>query len=89
MKIRFELGKKMLDLLYQASNSTGKSSGESQDVLRDPKRLKEQRNWLIEKWKNKVSAEQESRVFEILDCFQIDAYARGRSLPTSRYLLHP
>ncbi len=62
--------------LYVASNSTHKSDEKTQQMLiQDRKRL-------VEKWRSKVTPEEEGRAMEILSVFDIDAYTAGDALPT-------
>ena len=48
---------------------------------------RQDRTWLIQKWKNKISPEQEAKAFEILDVFNMEAYLFGKYLPSDRYLI--
>lgn len=73
---------RMLQRVYRASRSTSKSSFNSQNVLRDDAEIRRQRTWLVDKWRERVSADQERLAFEILAAFDIDFYSAGQSLPT-------
>lgn len=46
----------------------------------------ERRKGLVEKWKFKVTEENEKMAFDILSLFNIDAYVYDRHIATSRYL---
>jgi len=39
------------------------------------------RSWLVSKWKKKITPEEESRAFDILETFGIDLYPRGQVEP--------
>lgn len=77
----------MFNRLDKASGSTGKSDKESQAVLKDRTKIKENKEWLIKKWKKKITPAQEAITFEILDAFGIDIYQSGRFIPSDSYLL--
>ena len=80
---------RMLQRVYRASRSTSKSNLNSQSVLRDDTEIRRQRLWLVDKWRDQVSADQERLAFEILSTFGINVYTTGQSLPTADYLLNP
>jgi hypothetical protein len=77
----------MLARLYKASASTGKSQADSRQVLLDPEELRKNRQWLVEKWRERVSPVQEHAAHRILEAFEIQYYERGRSLPAERFLI--
>ncbi len=79
----------MVQAVFRASNSTTKSGADSRNVLRDPAKLRENREWLIQRWKKQVSPEQEDAAYGILERFGIDFYERGSSIPAARYLVRP
>lgn len=86
-RYQFEKPELMYARLDKASNSTAKSNAESQQVLLDADKMKENKQWLVEKWLKKVSPGQVDRTFEILDVFEIDFYEKGSVMPRPQYLL--
>ena len=66
------------------SDSAMKSDATTQQRLKEG-RSQELNTWLVEKWRSKVSAEQEKRAMEILSIFNIDIYQMGSSLPVNRF----
>lgn len=86
-KFNFPQPKEMYRRLNKASASTGKSDAESQEVLRDPAKVLESKQWLVDKWKKRATAEQIEQTGEILDVFGLDFYQHNESLPKSKYLL--
>ena len=78
---------KMLRRVYRASRSTSKSNLTSRRVLRDDVEIRRQRAWLVDKWQERVSKDQERLAFETLATFGIRIYAAGQSLPSAEYLL--
>jgi len=78
----------MARAVFRASNSTAKSGADSRSVLQDPERLRENRQWLIERWKKKVSAQQEEAAYGMLERFGIDFYERGSFMPAAKHLVH-
>jgi hypothetical protein len=77
----------MLRHVYRASRSTGKSNARSQNVLRDENQIRRQREWLVDKWRERSSPAQLDRAFETLHIFGMDVYSRDRSLPEVRYMV--
>jgi hypothetical protein len=77
----------MMDRVFVASGSTGMSTEESKRLLLDPDQMRQNRMKLIDRWKNKVTLEQETRAFDTLRVFGIDFYERGNLLPKDSYLL--
>ena len=71
----------MLRHIYKASRSTGKSNVTSQNVLRDEGEIRRRREWLIDKWRERASADQLKRAFETLDAFGIRVYESGSPFP--------
>jgi len=84
-KFSLEAPEKMNKSLYKASGSTVKSNSESQEVLRDSQKIRENRKWLVEKWKSKVAPEQEKTAQEIMDIFEVDCYVAAETRPCSKY----
>ena len=70
---------RMLKTVFNPSRTASKKS--KKDILeKDP-------YYLVNKWKNKIDNYTESKVMSILNEFGIDAYKKGRTLPSST-LLH-
>ncbi len=70
----------MEEQLHVASNSTYKSDEKTQQMLSGAY----ERDYLIKKWQDKVTPEEERRVMEILACFELDTYSAGDALPNRR-----
>jgi len=87
-KFQFEQPDLMYKRLIKASGSTIQSNAETQKILSDPEKISQNKQWLVEKWKDKVSDAQQEKTFEILDVFGIDFYTIDRTLPQEKYLLH-
>jgi hypothetical protein len=67
--------------LLVPSNSSKKSDQQTQRMLKN--RVDDSKNhWLIEKWREKVSPEEERNLMEIVESFGIDAYRFGSVLPS-------
>jgi hypothetical protein len=45
---------------------------------------REERSYLVKKWRQKVSAAEEAQLFEIVQKFEIDVYEVGHDMPTHR-----
>jgi hypothetical protein len=71
---------RMCDHLTTASTTTSQSSDATQRYLK--KDRGRHRNWLVEKWREQVTHEEEQNAMAILDIFEIDAYASGEMLPS-------
>lgn len=78
---------RILARLYKASASTGKSQADSRQVLLNPEELMKNRQWLVDKWRKRVTAEQEDAAFRILERFDVRYYVRGCSLPAAQFLV--
>ena len=87
-RFSFEKPELMYERVNKASNSTAKSNQESQAILMDETKRRENKRWLVEKWAAKVSEEQIAKTFEILKVFEVDFYEKGNFMPKSSYLLH-
>lgn len=68
--------------LLVASNSTHKSDEKTQLLLT------QDRERLVEKWRSKVTLEEEQRAMEMLGIFEIDAYTSGDALPHEKYWVY-
>ena len=67
------------------STNIGMSKDETHTIMRDSN--KENRNKrLVTKWKSKITMEEEKKIFEILDIFELDVYQYNRFIPNDRYL---
>ena len=53
---------------------TGKSNVSSQSVLRDEREIRRRREWLIDKWSERVSADELYCAFESLEVFGMRTY---------------
>ncbi|MEO0895722.1 MAG: sulfotransferase [Bacteroidota bacterium] len=75
----------LLDQLNRPSSSSSKSDKETQQKLKesDPN----DKTWLIEKWRSKVSVEEEQKLMEVLELFEIDYYEAGSFVPNKKYWL--
>ena len=78
---------KMMNRVFIASDSTGKSTEESKRVLLNPEQMRRNRMKLIDRWKTKVTLEQEERAFDTLRIFGIDFYEYDNLLPKDSYLI--
>lgn len=87
-RFSFEKPELMYERVNKASNSTAKSNKESQAILRDENKRRENKQWLVEKWAAKVTDAQIDKTFEILEVFEVDFYEKGNFMPKSNYLLH-
>lgn len=90
-KFNFEKPERMYKRLHVASGSTHMSDKETRTLLNDSNKdkIKEKKQWLVEKWKDKVTEAQERRAFEILEIFDIDFYEINNFLPKDEYLVAP
>lgn len=75
---------RMRALLGQPSQSSHQSDAGTQTVLATTKNRAE-RQWLVEKWREDVSADNEKRLMAMLGVFEIDVYRAGEVLPTTHY----
>lgn len=72
-------------LIARPSRSTVQSDKATRKALESNRGGAEDRRFLAEKWRARITDAQEARAFEILDAFGIDAYERGSAFPTARY----
>jgi hypothetical protein len=68
------------------SRTVSKSDQQTARVLREPN-SQERTEFLLEKWRSKVSRAEEDRLMGTLRVFDIDAYTAGELLPTGRFAL--
>ncbi len=73
----------MEEQLHVRSKSTYKSDEKTQQMLSGAY----ERDYLIKKWQDKVTPEEERRVMEILGVFELDAYTAGNPLPHDKFWL--
>jgi hypothetical protein len=74
---------KMIRQIEVASGSIALSDVDTQRFLEKPS-ANGDRLYLINKWRKRVSAEEEKQAFEILHKFDIDCYLLGQDLPAHR-----
>jgi sulfotransferase family protein len=67
-----------------ASNSTHQSDKTTQGVLEN-RESEQSKNWLVNKWKDKISTEDEEAIMSMLNIFNIDVYKKGDALPDKKY----
>ncbi len=70
--------------LGRASGSTNQSDMATRDAL-SAERSADSAQFLVEKWRQKVSVEQEQHLMAMLPEFGIDAYTAGRFLPAPHF----
>jgi len=79
-----------VDLMYaqihRPSASTSKSSKDTVDFL-ERSRSDDDRTWLVEKWRPRVTEIQERSLMQLVEDFGIDVYRTGESIPTEQYWL--
>lgn len=78
---------RMVRQLSVPSGSSHKSDQVTQQAL--DAGAKDQRNWLVEKWRERVTDDEEHRLMEILDRFGIDIYRYGEVLPSDFVWIPP
>ena len=77
---------RMLESITRPSGSVSKSSAETASFL-ESQSGKKDRMWLIDKWRKRVSVDQERELMQIVADFGIDVYRAGDSVPDSAYWL--
>ena len=77
----------IINRIFIASGSTGKSIEESKCGLLNPDQLRQNRIKLVDRWKAKVKSEQVVRAFDTLPVFGTDYYEYGNLLPGDCYIL--
>ena len=68
----------MLGRVSVASGSSSQSDSETRDRLAG---TDDNRNYLVERWRQRVDKDEESALFDVLDALGIDTYERGNPLP--------
>lgn len=76
---------RMLDQLATPSRSVRKSDGSTKKLLDAEHSMRAQR--LVEKWRDRVSDDEERRAMDILRWFEIDIYQSGDTLPSDHIWL--
>jgi hypothetical protein len=74
---------KMLKQITASSGSTALSDAATQQFLRLTSEH-DDRHYLVNKWREKISPQEEDTAFEILDRFKIDVYQSRQDLPAHR-----
>jgi hypothetical protein len=77
--------KKMLADIDAPSTNIKMSGKDTLQLMEDQNRVRRQQG-LVRKWRNKVSAAQEARTYEIMAMFDMDVYTRGSFVANSTYL---
>lgn len=80
-ELQLDSRRAMIDQLERPSRSTSKSSAETVSALKQ----KTNKNWLVEKWNEKISREEESRLMRIVETFEIDVYRSGSCISPENY----
>ncbi len=80
-EFQFTDKEKMFSRLHIASTSSKKSKEETQKIIFDPQKLKDNKKWLLEKWVGKISGQEKLAAQEILDIFDIKVYRADDTLP--------
>ena len=76
----------ILSHLTEAAGNQGKSDQTTRQLLAEQGSGRLARKQaLIEKWRAKVTPEQEAQAMSLLSVFDLDAYAAGGLLPAARY----
>jgi len=76
---------RMLRWIDKPSHVKYKSDQATQQVLES--RDAERRHWLVRKWREKVSPEDEMRVMSLLEEFELDAYSPGELMPDAHLMI--
>ncbi|MCS3827493.1 hypothetical protein GGP85_002963 [Salinibacter ruber] len=80
-KLRLERLDRMMEHVSTPSAVTDTTTHETKERIREG-----DRGYLVRKWKQQVTEEQENDLFSILDAFDVDAYRPGRFLAQGRFL---
>jgi len=83
-KLKLKYTKAIQKSMSKASGSSVQSDEETQKALQDHKNNK---FFLVEKWKDKILPEEENRIMNIVKAFGIDIYEEGNVLPNKKYLI--
>lgn len=73
---------KMMQLVNKPSNSSKHSIKQTNEAIKEVNKT-----YLIEKWKEKVSVEDQNEISKILDCFNIDIYNGSSVMPKDSYTI--
>ena len=82
-KLAFEKPNRIIKQLSVPSASTRQSDEETKQRLSGSNGITD-RTWLVEKWRDKLTAEEEHKAMEILKVFDIDVYNAGSAIPNDR-----
>ncbi len=82
--LRLEDKQGLIARLDKASDSTNKSDEETRKVLAGAGG-DSQKNYLVQKWSQKIDKTKERELMGILEVFEIDAYEFGSFLPNKRF----
>lgn len=85
-RLGLALNPALLAQIDRPSGSSAKSEQQSQAMLNNIGALSDRRQ-LIEKWRGRISENEEQEIFRILDVFGIDAYRFGDFYPDPKYLI--
>lgn len=69
------------------SGSVSKSGPETVNFLQSGTSPDNDKRWLVEKWRPRISAEQERSLMRLVEDFGIDVYRSGDAAPAERYWL--
>jgi len=81
-KLGLECKERLYDSIKKPSKVTDSSSKETINRI-----IQGDKNYLVNKWKERVDDEKEKQLFRIIDRFGIDIYNFGCSLPRGNYLI--
>lgn len=87
-QFNFAHPERMLKTIHKPSGSTGKSVKKTQEFFEDAQKRRENSEWLIKKWKAKISDSEEEKLMKVLNVFNIDIYKTGFFEPDNRYYLN-
>ncbi|MFW6026921.1 MAG: hypothetical protein ACOCRX_11340, partial [Candidatus Woesearchaeota archaeon] len=73
---------KMLEQIEEPSSTVRYSNDQTKNHLNNYNK-----EYLLKKWKNKVSAQEEKNIFEIIEHFGIDIYKPREFMPAKKFLL--
>ena len=88
LKQRLQLAEehKMMDRIKVPSRTTKLSDAKTKMVFSD-NQFADKQKWLVEKWNEKVTQDQVTKAFEILDTFLINTYGISSTYPHSSMLI--
>jgi len=83
-KLGLKNTQKILKNINKPSLVKNLSNDETINIL---KNKEENSNLLLSKWRKKISLEEELKLFEIINEFELDIYSPNSFLPNSKYLI--